>query len=146
MARKLLSAGLDWIQFSFDGITKHFYERQRIGANFEQTLINIMSFQLLNIASFYKRCEVRVASTLAESYNIESVLTTRFWDGKIPLVPVTKHDWGGRIDSPQQTNKPCRHLWKQIAFSSTGKVGYCCVDGNFSASLPTIYDKDIQYI
>ncbi|MHA1543146.1 MAG: radical SAM protein, partial [Candidatus Hodarchaeales archaeon] len=41
---KLLESGLDFISFSFDGYTKETYEKMRIGANFEQTLGNILLF------------------------------------------------------------------------------------------------------
>ena len=43
-ARKLLDSGLDLISFSFDGYDKETYEKIRVGANFDDTLNNILQF------------------------------------------------------------------------------------------------------
>ena len=42
--RNMILAGLGLISFSFDGYTKEIYEKNRNGANFEKSLVNIIDF------------------------------------------------------------------------------------------------------
>jgi radical SAM protein with 4Fe4S-binding SPASM domain len=44
MRHKMLNSKLSYILFSFDGLTKEYYEKIRINANFENTLDNVRSF------------------------------------------------------------------------------------------------------
>ncbi len=44
MSRALIEAGLDFISFSFDGYEKETYESIRIGADFDETLGNVVRF------------------------------------------------------------------------------------------------------
>src|SRR5690606_21882623 len=43
-SRELIEAGLKIISFSFDGLNREMYERQRVGGDYDQTLANIIGF------------------------------------------------------------------------------------------------------
>lgn len=44
LSKKIIKAGLDWINFSFDGCSKEIYEKVRINAKFDITLKNVIDF------------------------------------------------------------------------------------------------------
>lgn len=59
---EIITSGLNYISFSFDGFDKRSYERIRIGAKFEETLGNIMTFlkmkEQLRSKTPYSVCEI----------------------------------------------------------------------------------------
>ena len=44
LSKDMILAGLDLISFSFDGYTKDVYEKNRVGADFNESLTNIIEF------------------------------------------------------------------------------------------------------
>lgn len=44
LSEKIIKAGLNWINFSFDGCSKEIYEKVRINAKFDITLKNVIDF------------------------------------------------------------------------------------------------------
>ena len=78
LGEKLIGAGLDRIQFSFDSVVKETYENIRRGANFEKTLASILQFLETNEKAGHP-CFVSVASVQSEKPAKEKDVFLEFW-------------------------------------------------------------------
>lgn len=169
VSRSLLDKGLNYISFSFDGFDKETYERNRAGANFEQTLNNIINF-----------LKVKKALGTNKTFTVLQIIDTnsspnrkqefqkqkrdfldRFKD--LPLNKVSiriPHNWGGGISlhpSPLPSGERtswvrgekkivCTFPWYGLTIFRDGKVVLCCQDYGGEISLGNAAKQDLKTI
>lgn len=135
LSNKLLSNGLNYISFSFDGFDKETYEKNRINANFEKTLTNILNF--LKIKKSLKKNTFVVLqiinSNISISKNIKADFLKQF--EKLPLNKVsirTPHNWAGGISASgiERVKKPipCTFPWYGLTIFYNGRTVPCPQD------------------
>ena len=64
-SRALIDAGLDALEFSLDGATKHTYEKIRVRADFDAVIRNIAHLQAVKRATWSKKPHVSIRFTLS---------------------------------------------------------------------------------
>lgn len=160
LSREILTAGLDWINFSFDGCSKEIYEKIRVNANFEKTLKNITDF--LKIKKELKsqtQAELQILVMDKEGEknyqdNIEK-FTRNFKE--LPLNYIQKRSpstWGGFLFGTKKYtpkalgNKfsPCSYLWSSLHILWDGRIVACTSDFFGTNVLGKFPDKSLREI
>jgi radical SAM protein with 4Fe4S-binding SPASM domain len=135
LAKSLLKSGLDYISFSFDGFDKETYEKNRVNATFEHTLINILNFlklkKELNAKTFVVLQIIDVG--ILKNENLKKEFLTKFKGLPVDKLSVrTPHNWAGGIESgdKKKTKKPnaCTFPWYGLTIFYDGKVVPCSQD------------------
>lgn len=142
LSRKILKAGLDWINFSFDGCTKKTYEKVRVNAKFEKTLENIIEFLKIKKqihAKTHSDLQILVMDKegmVDYKNNIDKFL--RNFEG-LPLDFIQLRrpsTWGGYFKGTKKFQpkslgnqfSPCSYLWSSIHVLWDGKIVACTSD------------------
>ena len=136
LSNNLLSAGLDYISFSFDGFDKETYERNRVNAVFEETLDNIINF-LKNKKELKARNCFTVLQIIDTGFSRDQKAKQKFLKNfsGLPLNKIsirTPHNWAGGISVSHQ-GKPrrpivCTFPWYGLTIFRDGKVYPCSQD------------------
>jgi radical SAM protein with 4Fe4S-binding SPASM domain len=133
-ARKLMSSGLDYIIFAFDGATRETFEKYRKGANFDTVRTNILNF--LRVKKEMKSrifCIVQVVRLKDNKGEIPDLL--RMWriDGieEIRIKKDEVHNEGSAIPGDDGRRPPlkypCYLLWRgPMYIHFDGTVYPCC--------------------
>lgn len=136
LSNALLINGLDYISLSFDGFDKESYERNRVNANFENTLNNILNF--LKIKKDLKAQKTFVVLQIIDTgTTIDARIKTNFLR-KFNNLPLNKlsirnpHNWAGgvSISKKRKSTRPivCTFPWYGLTIFYDGKVVPCCQD------------------
>lgn len=134
----LLKAGLDFLGISFDGDNKEEYESIRVGADYEQTLENVLNFLRLKKEMGLERPFVSLQMIkLFENPNQQiDPEFKKLFEG-LPLDEfslISPHSWRGEKDDVGKRDwgkyyYPCTGLWSAFSVAWDGKV-ICCTDLN----------------
>ncbi|MFC1849673.1 radical SAM/SPASM domain-containing protein [candidate division CSSED10-310 bacterium] len=142
LSRELILSGLDFLSFSFDGFDKYAYESSRVGARFEETLHNILTFlrikQELNRKMPFTVIQIINTGTVPDSeFSEKRNNFVRYFDG-LPLNKLyikDPHNWGGNIKqetaeklSQNQRYSPCTFCWYALTILWDGMVVPCPQD------------------
>ena len=136
---KLLESGLDFVSFSFDGYNKETYEKIRVGANFDETLGNVIRFlQLKKKFGKTKPCTILQFLDIP-GVKIDTALKKKFRDrfhslplDEIRVIPA--HNWAGTVrlnqKSPDlsQRSRLCTFPWYSLTILCDGTVVPCPQD------------------
>ena len=160
-AKGMLEAGLDFLSFSFDGFEKQTYESIRRGANFENTLENILNFLRMNRAQGKRR-----PITVFEVIDFSAQPGTP--SGAIPVTPAQRdfqkqfdglpldkftlkapHNWAGKFDADGQPLHPekfcaCTFPWYALVVFWNGNVSPCPQDFFNDLCLGNLRDASIR--
>jgi MoaA/NifB/PqqE/SkfB family radical SAM enzyme len=144
LSREIIKAGLNLISFSFDGYSKDTYEKNRIGASFEKTLDNIITFlklkkELKSKTPFTIVQVMEFDENLSEcDFEIQKNNFMKKFENLSPDRIVTRnpHNWGGllelkgieKIDRSQAKMIPCTFPWYSLTIFYDGKVYLCPQD------------------
>lgn len=138
MSKKLLTAGLDYISFSFDGFDKKTYEENRVNAKYEVTMSNILDFlkikKQLKAKGTFVVLQIIDTGYTKDTYAKEKFLQN-FKDLPLDKISVrTPHNWAGGI-SVKEKGKPkkpivCTFPWYGLTIFRDGRVVTCCQDYN----------------
>jgi len=139
-SRKLLESDLDLLSFSFDGYDRETYEKVRVGADFAETLDNIIQF--LEIKKELKKTKPYTIVQIIEGLGFrepDPVTKNEFRD-RFRSLPLDEfyvkppHNWGGSIslkekgsDSSQRC-RPCTFPWYALTVFWDGAVVPCPQD------------------
>jgi radical SAM protein with 4Fe4S-binding SPASM domain len=137
MSRRLISAGLDQISFSFDGYDKKTYESIRVNADFDKTLRNIVRFleikkemrsrkpyavfELIDFPDLYK----------GEGSRRREEFLKNFQGLPLDRVEIKEmHNWAGELGQAGAKKKyaPCTFLWQALVIFWDGAVLPCTQD------------------
>lgn len=141
-AMALLKAGLDYITFSFDGYDKQTYEKIRVGANFEETLSNIIAFlKLKQELGLNKPYATLQALEFGESLSRMDVAKRKVFERRFEGLPLNEfdivkpHNWGGKLNGIGDAScglkgkySPCLFIWYSLTVLWDGTIVPCCRD------------------
>jgi radical SAM protein with 4Fe4S-binding SPASM domain len=152
ISNTLLNIGIDIIEVSVDAFTKTVYQKIRIGASYEQVLLNI--FYLLDAkrrAKSSTRIIVSIVEQRENRYEID--IFRRFWAPLVDSVVIRKlHSASGRVKLDEihsrnivkkQLRLPCPHLWKRLTIDAAGNIKYCPTDWSLESALGSIEKRKI---
>ncbi len=139
-ADDIISAGLSYISFSFDGYTKENYEKNRMGGTYEKTLANIIKFLEIKKEKGYGPFSILQVMEIGEEdegkEDRQKDLRARFEN--LPLdrfVVRTPHNWAGDLDEfghgigdGNVKFTPCTFLWYSMTIFFDGTVAPCPQD------------------
>jgi radical SAM protein with 4Fe4S-binding SPASM domain len=160
-AKGILDAGLDFLSFSFDGYDKDTYENIRHGANFENTLENILNFLRLKKTQGKQRpftvfevidfsAKPGTPSGLIPVTDAQLAFQKQFDD--LPLnkfVLKAPHNWAGTYDAEGNPLHPekycaCTFPWYALVVFWNGNVSPCPQDFFNNLWLGNLNDSNIQ--
>ena len=147
---KLIKSGLNLISFSFDGYTRSTYEKNRIGALYENTLKNIIDFlkikKELNSKTPFTNIQVMEFDDeiSKKQFNVQKEEFIKKFEN-LPLDKLiirTPHNWGGlleiadvlKAERKKTRFKACTFPWYALTIFYDGKVHLCPQD--FYGELP----------
>lgn len=136
LSKELLSSGLDYISFSFDGFDKETYEKNRVNAKFDETLGNILNF--LNIKKQLRAENTFVVLQIIDTGYTKNIGLKKNFLKQFRNLPLNKlsirtpHNWAGGI-SILRKEKPripivCTFPWYGLTIFRNGLVFPCCQD------------------
>lgn len=140
MARRLITAGLDRIYLSMDGLTKETYEKVRVKADFDTVLANIERFiDLKHELGAQVEADVQIVR-LSETDAEVAAFVERWRQSRADIVNIKELDtWGGQIagvtelavePQPDETaaRRPCPNLWYHCHIHWDGTLVSCSRD------------------
>lgn len=120
--KALLDSGLDRISFSIDGYTKEYYEKKRIGVNFEEVFNNIFYFYARRLTHGYKT-KIRIQTIAFPDLDLEEY--KKFWSPFVNEVCFLDYrDISNRCNHLVSDWK-CPQLWQRMAIQYDGSVLLC---------------------
>ncbi len=162
-AQGILDAGLDFLSFSFDGYEKETYEKIRRGANFEDTLDNILSFLRLKkeYGSHRPFTVFEVIDFSAKPGTPSGVIPVteaqRAFQQQFEHLPLdtfvvkAPHNWAGTYDADGQPLHPeqycaCTFPWYALVVFWNGNVSPCPQDFFNNLHLGNVKHETIQQV
>jgi len=140
--KNIIAAGIDWINFSFDGCSAKIYEKIRVGGNFEKTIQNIVDF--LKIKKQLKsKVKVEIQILIMDERGQKDfdknifAFKKRFTGLPLDNIQFRKPStWGGILYGTDKyeykklgkTYSPCSYLWSSMHFLWDGTVVACTTD------------------
>ncbi len=148
LSEKLISAGLDRIIFSIDGVKKETYEKIRVGGNYETLINNVKTFIMIRDQKKLKKPLVRIQFVKMDCNRQEVDDFISFWKPYADEITTTNYTWreeGGELKLKQSFDYkgrlPCPQIWQRITISWDGKATLCCRDWNLESPIGVINDK-----
>lgn len=145
---RIISAGIDVLKVSIEGIDKESYERIRKGANFGLLMRNLKRIAETR-RSRQKHPRICIHTTVPpEGYTEHSF--SRLWQqfsDEIEFSPLGNQ--GGRLEFSERVvldgarRKPCRHVLDSISVTYNGDLSFCCVDFEADMLLGNIVSETI---
>ena len=155
-AHKILESGLNFVSFSLDAYDKKTYEKIRVGADFDETLENIIRF--LQLKKFRKTKPRTILQFLdIPGVKIDSNVKKRFRDrfrslslDEIRVIPA--HNWAGNVELDQknpdlnQLTRPCTFPWYSLTILWDGTVVPCPQDFLGEIKLGDVKENSLRTI
>ena len=164
ISEALIKSGLHEISFSFDGYTKEMFEKNRIGANFEDTLFKINEFLKLKKSLLSKTPYTTIQIIEYDEDKSEELLKKqkkefflKFKNNRPNRFALRRpHNWGGAlsINSAENTHKKpkeiktarCTFPWYVLVILSDGTVLPCPQDFFGKLKIGSVFKKSIKEI
>jgi len=150
ISKKLLDAGLTFIQISLDANSKEIYEKIRIGGDFQAVVTNCLNFIKLKKERKLSYPVIKVSFVKMESNKNEMKRFVEFWKNKVNYISIQEY-----IDfkSFSQENKNivnnsfvCPQLFQRLVIQWDGTVVPCCSDVNNKLKLGNAWDNNLKDI
>jgi radical SAM protein with 4Fe4S-binding SPASM domain len=138
---ELLSAGLDYIVFSFDGYSQKIYEDIRIGAKFDKVKQNILNFLKIKEENNFKTTTqiqfIELKSNIKEvndfinewkKTSVNHINVKSFCTRAGRVENIENFDLNSGIHKQKAGRRPCFHLWETLIVLWNGDVVACCQD------------------
>lgn len=148
----LISAGLDKMIVSMDGITAETYNRLRVGADYDAVLANVEEFIALRDSKKLKKPILRVQMVCMRNNANEVYEFVRYWRGiadQVGLIRFKKQREGQGdegLGEYAKFAKPCHQLFQRLVIGSDGKVTMCCGDTKRKILLGDAYKTKVAEI
>lgn len=155
LADSIISAGLDRLKISFQGITKQEYESFHVGLNFEQTIQNIEL--LLQAKLKYKSDKPKMVIRYMGAKWNDFFMFWNYWRKKRPklsIIPGRFHNFtnGRTFNSITNVKRPeflksCRYLRRSVLYILVnGDVAPCCYDFNGVLNMGNAFEQNIAEV
>ncbi len=158
MSHQILSSGINFISFAFDGFNKVAYESTRKGSNFEKTIQNILYFLMLK-----KKSKSKLPYTILSILKIKLDEQTEkdkkqfvmLFKGLVDEVRLREvSSWGKTFKDTKEFTaynsnghfNPCSRLWSSICIAWNGDVIPCIYNANHEYVLGNIKDACLRDI
>jgi len=136
-AEFVISAGLDWIAFSIDGVTPETHDKIRWKSDLVKVEKNLET--LLNLK---KKKQSMVPKVKLNMVAYDAIMDQKDafvekWINKVDGVMVSHYrnpPESKRWPNIPVQRKPCRLLWSQAVVAWDGRLGLCCEDFNIDHS------------
>ncbi|MBI2252696.1 MAG: radical SAM protein [Armatimonadetes bacterium] len=129
VSEELIDAGLDKIFISFEGYTKEFYEKNRIGANFEEVLNNIKNLQNFKKERKSFIPQLRIQTVLLPELNSNDLEKyVNFWKEIADQVVYLDYQDESGEHRGSIVDWACPFLWQRLTITYDGKILPCCHD------------------
>lgn len=130
---EILDAGIDWISFSFDSMTKNIYETERKNLVYETVFENIENFvRLRNKGGYKTKINIRFLD-----HNEGRAAFDRYKDYWTPRLTSRDevhygylYDWYSGNDETADKSVDCPYVTQNIVILNDGAVPLCCKDYN----------------
>lgn len=158
-AEKIIEAGLDFIDFSFDGSTKETFEKIRVRLDFDEVTKNIEDF-IKARDRLNPDMHIRIRFTIQDSNRHEYEDFKKYWNQRLGgntndlAYGKELHHWANWMDyEPYQLLEqaelnatPCQSPFSTFAILNDGRVALCCNDYNASVCFGNIMEESISDI
>ena len=108
-ARMLIDTGLDRLTISFEGFDKTVYERNRVGANFEEVVANIERLRSLRDKLGVSKPKIRVQTVLIPELKDLMDDYVAFWEDRVDQV--SYNDMEPSVDTVSERTKQVKSSW-----------------------------------
>jgi hypothetical protein len=146
LSRQILDSNLDTLVFSVDAAVKEDFERIRIGANFDQIVEKILTFNEIRRKEFPdSRTRTRISMVLVDDSQ-DTIRAAQFWSGMVDEFAYRRAIPRLQIYSQPQRpeTRPCSLLWERLYVWWDGTAAPCDEDYLSHLGLGKIGDVDIK--
>lgn len=150
---RLLSAGVDMIEFSVDAADRDTYERVRTGLDWDVLLENVKRMVKLRGS---RKSRTRIIASGINQVGVDIDNVARFWSGIVDDFQKRKYlTWGindpaRSADSspylPPEEMIPCPFIFERLNIDSRGQVMVCGYDIAARTDLGNVHQKSIRDI
>lgn len=140
-ADRILSAGVDVMRFSVDGIDRKTFDESR-GINYDRVYKNVQQF--LKMAAERKSpVDIEVRMIQFPGTEREQMEYRAFWESrgaKVVFTTLYRYPWEGQTEA---VAKPCLKILKDMFFYVNGKATLCCWDSKERAVVGDIQQQSL---
>lgn len=128
---QLIDSGLDRISISFEGTTKEVYERYRVGARYEDVLLNIKRLRLIRDKRGLPYPQIRLQTVLLPELKESFAQYVEFWKSIADEVAYLD----ARRETPNDDHRgpvadwACPFLWQRMVILWDGTLLPCLMHG-----------------
>ncbi len=139
-ANQLIDSGLDRISISFEGTTKEVYERYRVGARYEDVLLNIKRLRTTRDKQGLSYPQIRVQTVLLPELAESFPRYVEFWQSIADEVSYldARREAPGDDHRGLVANWACPFLWQRMAILWDGTLLPCLMHGISDFSLMSL--------
>ncbi|MBF0456646.1 MAG: radical SAM protein [Nitrospirae bacterium] len=144
-AKGLIESGLDRLTVSFEGFEKEMYEKNRVGANFEEVVKNVETLRDLKAQLGSKTPKVRIQAVLIPGLRERLDDFIAFWKDKVDQVSYNEMlDNTLTTISPDATTQPCPFPYQRLMILWDGTITACPYDHNGKLAMGNIHNVSIK--
>jgi len=143
-SEKLIDAGMDRISISAEGYEKEFYERHRVGANFERVIKNIEDLIEMKVKKGVSNPQIRIQTVMTDEVRPLFDKYKSFW--KDYADEIAYLDFKEMADKKKGTSAEwaCPQLWQRMAVWWDGTMLPCNHDDFAHMKLGNAKDMSIK--
>ncbi len=151
MNERILSSGIDFISFSLDTLDKESYEKNRLGADFDTVVSNVLHF-IAEKEKLNSKLQIQVSTVDHKYYSSFQQKFIEYWRNKVDFVRIYDvHSLKGKFGSTEKGNfvskrLPCKKLFTDMVIYWNGDVAICNHDWNRMTKLGNITSKKLYDI
>ncbi|MFQ5713579.1 MAG: radical SAM/SPASM domain-containing protein [Candidatus Scalinduaceae bacterium] len=108
-AKMLIDAGVDRITISFEGFEKSLYEKNRVGAKFEEVVANVERLRSLRERHGVSKPKIRVQTVLVPELKNRMDEFIAFWEDRVDQV--SYNDMEPSVDTVKKKIKSIKSSW-----------------------------------
>lgn len=144
-ARMLIDSGLDRLTVSFEGFDKATYEKNRIGANFEEVVANVERLRELRDKLNYTKPKIRLQAVLAPELKNQIDEFIAFWKDRVDEV-----SYNEMLDNAPKKIKLVKSSWacpfpyQRIMVMWDGAITACYNDFYGKLAMGNIHSTTIR--
>lgn len=151
VSRQILDIGPDFISFSIDSINQKVFENMRLGADFENTMGNILTFISLKETLAKALPEVQVSAVKTTEVRNQLDTFVSFWLPRVDRVRVyQEHSSNGIFGSLKEKylpgRYPCSKPVTDMVIYWNGEVALCNHDWDRQESIGDLENESIEAI
>lgn len=144
ISKKLIDAGLDRISISFEGHTKDVYEKYRVGARYETTLVNIENLQRLKEKMNVKHPKVRIQTVMLPELEPTFSEYEAFWSSRADEIAFLDHKEMKDKKKDIKCSWVCPQVWQRMGVFWDGTILPCNHDDDALLCLGRVGETTIK--